>query len=51
MISFKGSLELISRGSLELGSMIEREHEALLSILTRYDMSLMEENHRHRNQS
>ena len=39
------------RGSLELGSVIEREHEALLRRLTQYEMSLIEEDHMYRDQS
>jgi hypothetical protein len=37
------------RGSLELGSVTEREHEALLSNFVQ--ISLMDENHRFRDQS
>ena len=39
------------RGSLELGLVIEREHEALLSRFTQYEISLMDEDHRYRDQS
>ena len=39
------------RGSLKLGSVIEKEHEALLNGSTRYEWSLMDEDHRYCDQS
>ena len=39
------------RGSLELGSVIERECEALLRRLTPHAVSLMDEDHMYRDQS
>ena len=47
----RDNLQFGFRGSPELGSVTKREHEALLSRFARFDISLMDEDHRYRDQS
>ena len=42
---------MVSKGVLELGSMTEREHEALLSKFAEFEISLMDDDHRYCDQS
>jgi hypothetical protein len=51
VVGFRRSLALSSRESLEFGSVSVREHEALLSRPTWYEMTLMEEEPKYPDQS
>lgn len=46
VIDCRDNLQFGFRGSLELGSMTKREHEALLSRFAQFEISLMNEDRR-----